>query len=200
MTGHEIDAVIAESTTGPVSVRASRCALAGWLAHWGFQHGVEVGVWRGGYSQELFKANPSLRLIGVDPWRAYGEYHDKKNDQARLDEARRGAVELFAKYTGGELWRVTSQKAAARVPDGSLDFVYLDGNHGREFIDADLAAWVPKVRSGGVVSGHDYAERTPADPGYQVKAAVDAFTADRGIAPWFVLAKDKHPSWFWRVP
>jgi hypothetical protein len=42
------------------------------------------------------------------------------------------------------------------VTNGSLDFVYIDGNHRFEQVVADLAAWAPKVRPGGIVAGHDY--------------------------------------------
>ena len=43
-----------------------------------------------------------------------------------------------------------------RSPDGFFDFVFIDANHSYEAVREDVAAWAPKVRSGGIVSGHDY--------------------------------------------
>lgn len=51
-----------------------------------------------------------------------------------------------------------STAAAARFPDNSLDFVYLDARHDLAGVVADIHAWWPKVKPGGVFAGHDYAE------------------------------------------
>ncbi len=40
--------------------------------------------------------------------------------------------------------------------DNSLDFVYIDGDHNFKHISEDIYEWTKKVRSGGIVSGHDY--------------------------------------------
>lgn len=45
-----------------------------------------------------------------------------------------------------------------RVPDGSLDFVYLDGPHTYEEVTLELVQWVPKIKKGGFIGGHDYLE------------------------------------------
>ena len=71
-----------------------------------------------------------------------------------------------------------SVDAAARTADGTVDFVYIDGRHDRPCIDDDLAAWWPKVRSGGILAGHDYVMEGPIE----VKDAVDEFAADHGVA------------------
>ena len=46
--------------------------------------------------------------------------------------------------------------AAATYPDQSLDFVFLDADHDYESVKADIAAWLPKVKPGGILAGHDY--------------------------------------------
>jgi GR25 family glycosyltransferase involved in LPS biosynthesis len=75
--------------------------------------------------------------------------------------------------------RCTSLAAAAQFDDGSLDFVFLDARHTFEDVRQDLAAWWPKLRPGGLFAGHDYAHW----PG--VRAAVDAFRAEHGLAQVF---------------
>jgi cephalosporin hydroxylase len=39
--------------------------------------------------------------------------------------------------------------------DASLDFVYLDGDHQTDAVVADIDAWKPKIRKGGILAGHD---------------------------------------------
>lgn len=185
--------------TPSVTRAAGRADLCRLLAEQGYQRGAEIGVWTGLFSAELCQAIPGLDLLCVDPWKAYKTYNEKKNNQRRLDIAYSEAVARLAPFAC-TLQRMTSLEAAALVPDGSLDFVYIDANHQEPFISQDLAAWAPKVRSGGIVAGHDY-HFAPKQPFLQqVRPAVDAFTAAQQITPWYVLAKDKAPSYFWVVP
>ena len=55
---------------------------------------------------------------------------------------------------------------AARVfVDGSADLVYLAADHRYSGVGADIKAWLPKLRHGGILSGHQMEERiTAADP------------------------------------
>lgn len=184
-----------------ISREAGRGHLARLFAQLGFTTGAEIGVWEGHYSSDLCAANPQLRLTCVDPWQEYRFYNEAKNNQDRLDAAYRTAVERLRPF-GCTILRMTSEQGASTVPDGSLDFVYVDANHGEAFVRQDLEAWTPKVRSGGVVAGHDYIVgiATKKHKHIEVRAAVDAFCAERSIAPIYVLAKDKTPSFFWMQP
>ena len=56
-----------------------------------------------------------------------------------------------------------------KFPDESIDFLFIDADHSYEAVKKDLELWYPKVKHGGVISGHDYTE--PCG----VKMAVDAF-------------------------
>ena len=40
--------------------------------------------------------------------------------------------------------------------DESLDFVFIDGNHEYDFVFSDIKNWLPTVKCGGVLAGHDY--------------------------------------------
>lgn len=176
----------------PLKSRLDLCRL---FAEKGYKRGAEIGVWQGAFSERICQANPGVSLLCVDPWKTYADYNEKKNNQTRLNEAYLVAQQRLAPY-GCELMKATSLKAASMVPDGSLDFVYIDGNHRRPFIDQDLAAWSPKVRSGGIVSGHDY-RLNDSKSWIEVKPAVDEFTKAHGITEWFVIYGDKSPSYYW---
>ena len=72
--------------------------------------------------------------------------------------------------------REGSPTAASRFADGSLDFVFIDGNHLYEAVCSDIAAWWPKLRSGGLLTGHDYAINRDASGEWGVRKAVDEFS------------------------
>lgn len=182
-----------------VTKAAGRGDLCRLFAELGYRRGAEIGVWAGEFSELLCRTIPGLELTCVDPWKAYKTYNERKNNQARLDGAYREAIARLAPFDC-TLLRMTSLDAAARIPDRSLDFVYVDSNHQEPFISQDLAAWMPKVRSGGILSGHDYHAKPKRPHLQEVKPAVDAFTAAHRIEPWYVLAADKAPSYFWVVP
>lgn len=170
--------------------------LVGMLAEHGCTRGAEIGVWEGRFSEMLCRGIPNLHLACVDPWCPQARYIEVKNEADRLDAAY-ATAQARLKTFDCQFMRMTSIEAATRVPDGSLDFVYIDGNHLREFVLEDLEAWSPKVRRGGFVAGHDYGEPAKKKPFIQVKDAVDQFTREHGIECWFVLAGDKSPSYFW---
>jgi hypothetical protein len=51
---------------------------------------------------------------------------------------------------------MTSLQGANFFPDQSLDAVFIDASHDYENVKADILAWLPKVRSKGILAGHDY--------------------------------------------
>lgn len=60
--------------------------------------------------------------------------------------------------------RCDSTAASTLFEARSVDFVFVDGDHSRTGVLADLGAWVPKVRPGGLIAGHDH---TPSHPGVE---------------------------------
>lgn len=128
--------------------------------------GAEVGVWQGDNSAGLLRAFPDLRLWMIDAWRADGwaeGFADNrlgKKSQDDFEAAMCKAAEdtAFAQRRRF-LVREWSTDAAARFPAADFDFVFLDGDHTYAGVSADIAAWLPKVRPGGVLCGHDYKEK-----------------------------------------
>jgi hypothetical protein len=184
-----------EAKWSPIVVQAGRAELSRLIASLGWTEGAEIGVWKGKWSARLCKDNPQLHMRCVDLWGTYDTYDDSRNQADKLEAAYREAVAALSPYHA-TITRARSLDAAATIPDGSLDFVYIDANHGEAFVRADLEAWVPKVKAGGIISGHDYLWRAER-PHIQVKAAVDRFVTERGISPLFVLTADKIPSFAW---
>jgi predicted O-methyltransferase YrrM len=55
-----------------------------------------------------------------------------------------------------KIYAKRSLEAAAEITDGSLDLVFIDADHSGAAVRADIAAWQPKLKPGGILSGHNY--------------------------------------------
>ncbi len=105
--------------------------------------------------------------------------------------------------TRSDIWRLTSVEGAKQVPDGSLDFVYIDARHDYESVLEDLNAWFSKVKPGGIFAGHDYVDGMLAQGDFGVKSAVDEFFAERNIPVRGTegpSAVEQFPSWVVEMP
>lgn len=119
----------------------NRIQLADYFASLGFTKGAEIGVADGRYSEILCEKIPGLELICVDPFYRKGHYEKAKE---RLQKHNTRII------------RETSMETVLGIGDGVLDFVFIDGNHKFDFVMEDVIGWTRKVRSGGIVAGHDY--------------------------------------------
>ena len=147
--------------------------------------GVEVGVLRGDHSSKLLAKWRGQRLHCVDPWSECADtaYVDLNNRaQARHDGNLVRTQQQLAPFGDrSQIHRMTSEEAAKQFADGSLDFVYLDARHYREAVEQDIACWAPKVKSGGILAGHDYLDGILPSGHFEVKTAVDQWAAARGL-------------------
>lgn len=78
---------------------------------------------------------------------------------------------------GADLLGVDSLAAAATIPDASCDAVFIDGDHSRPQVTRDIQAWLPKLKPGGLLFGHDYEDKTPG-----VKLPVDELLPGATVA------------------
>lgn len=188
----------------PVEIRnVTRAVLPPLFAQLGFFRGAEIGVWRGEYSEQFCRANPGLHLTCVDAWTPYPDYSSYRRP-SQFEEAEAEARGRLAKYAC-TLLKGFSLDIVKRIPNESLDFVYIDANHNFDAVMQDIIQWATKVRVGGVISGHDYSHAT-RHLGFRVVEAVEAYTTAYDINPWFVLGRakkrreeigERDRSWFW---
>lgn len=114
---------------------------------------VEVGSHRGEFAETLCKHISTIELTVVDPYVNYQEYIDfQERDN---EQTWREVQERLRPYNVSFL-RMMSVDGAARFSDASVDMVYIDANHKFEYVVEDILAWMPKICSGGLLSGHDY--------------------------------------------
>ncbi len=162
-----------------------------------FTIGAEIGVERGEYSEILLSSNPNLVLYSIDPWRAYRGYRDHTR-QEKLDKFYSETIDrLFRFQNRSIILKNFSLDIVKDVVDESLDFVYLDGNHDFYNVTADIHHWLPKIRPGGILVGHDYTEQSELSNTH-VYEVVNAYTDAYMIHPWFVFGLDNEPkNWMW---
>ena len=151
---------------------------------------VEVGSWKGKSAAymavEIENSNKDIRFYCVDTWEGSVEHDhiDLSNlHQTFLDNMR----PVEHRYIP---LKMTSLEASRKFKDNSLDFVFLDASHEYEDVKKDILAWLPKVKPGGVLAGHDYYEGGEYHPG--VKLAADELLGDfEASENCFVYHKDK---------
>lgn len=176
----------------------------------GYKKGVEIGVFKAEFMKNIAAAG--LEIYGVDPWTPYEGFTSEAGfDIERHDFLYEHSKRVMSKYDNAHIIRKTSMEALNDFEDGSIDFVYIDGNHNFRYVAEDIVEWTKKVRIGGVVSGHDYIDprRLPPRrwPVMHVKHIVDAYTDAYRIPNWHVLGsrqpehaglrKNLYRSWLW---
>ncbi len=152
---------------------------------------VEIGTWVGRSTAylgvEIVNSGKPATLVAVDLFQGSAEIDGTKRAGAvpASQAAFRRNLEPVERALG-DRFRILvedSAEAAGRFADGSVDAVWVDAAHGYAFVKADLAAWVPKIRPGGIIGGDDYT-RCPG-----VRLAVDERFGDRAVVtpPWWIV-------------
>lgn len=110
---------------------------------------VEIGSFAG-VSSDLF-ARYCSRLYCIDVWssRPVG-IEDDMMAKAELMFDKVWKSHPNIKPIQGE-----SVEIASQFDDASIDMVYIDGEHSYRSVLDDILAWMPKVKPGGWVTGHD---------------------------------------------
>lgn len=150
------------------------------------KYGAEIGVFEGDNSLALLSNLDSLHLlVCVDPFLHYPEF-DKAtpNKRGKVFNADFQKVKytfyskLLPYYRRFILEETYSEFAAPQYPNDFFDFVFIDGNHSYEYVFRDIVLWLPKIKNGGIICGHDYVNK----PGYGViKAVNELFGEEVGI-------------------
>lgn len=156
--------------------------------------GAEVGVWRGQFSELLLRLHGRLTLFMVDRWNTKEQQprHNRTQESLRREAERRTSIAPGRRL----IVQMDSVAAAAERVDGSLDFVFIDADHTYEGCKRDIEAWLPKIRPGGLLGGHDYWPPFTKERGYGVCQAVDEAVAANG----WTLELGPDTTWYVRLP
>jgi hypothetical protein len=145
---------------------------------------VEVGVWKGkslSLMAELIKhSNRNVTIYGVDTWQ--GSLNEEAHQKIVRDVGgeENFYLEFLKTFHAHKLLKhvvpikLASIVAATIFRDESIQHLYLDASHTYEDVSADIKAWFPKIKVGGIMSGHDYyIGNAPSEP--LIRAVDEAF-------------------------
>ncbi len=136
---------------------------------------VEIGTCQGWFAYRMAKyLKETARIFCVDPF--YDDKEEKYDGAYNLSCWKKNTREWFGKTVflkRGESFD-ESQKWGHSVP---IDFLFIDGDHHSEAVLLDLEGWVPRVRTGGLVAGHDIDGKW----GDQVKKALELYGMKHGV-------------------
>lgn len=142
-------------------------------------HGIEIGVSEGNFSEIIVSNFGLSKIYLVDPWKEYPkeEYPDSTNcSQKEQDERYQKVLSRMEKYGDRvAIIRKESIEVSKCFDDEYFDFIYIDANHTYESTKQDIEEWYPKLKKGGVFAGHDYRNGVTRLGTYGVKKAVDEF-------------------------
>lgn len=176
---------------------ASRDELRNLLREWGLMGtAAEIGAAEGRFSRE--PAQWGFRVIYlVDLWKhvPFDGVSMLNMPQDQHDSNFASVVRLTEEYPGTfQILRERSIDAAAQILDGSLDFVFIDATHEYKEVLADLRAWWPKLRTGGVCAGHDFLNLE-----YGVNRAAREFAAEHQLSLGVIEPDRIDNASFWTV-
>lgn len=122
---------------------------------------VEVGTLEGKsliyLIRKIIESKKKIEVFAVDCFCGISEY-----SRDNFEKNTKSLKDYFTLIPG------YSKNVAKMFDNDSLDFVFIDACHEYKCVRDDICAWLPKVKSGGVIAGHDY---IPTYPG--VMKAVD---------------------------
>ena len=136
--------------------------IADLIASRGWTRGAELGVYEGQTLFYLLERFPKLTMFGVDHWKRTGGTIQNR-DTGEAPYANKPMEKIRDKvFCEGlrygkrcRLLEMSTVIAAAFVPNGSLDFVFVDADHSTDAVTGDIQVWYPKLKPTGALLGHD---------------------------------------------
>jgi len=123
------------------------------------QIGVEVGVKSGLNMRRILNRCFNFTFYGVDPWCGTDGYEHWSRVQVAGHEKEARDVETQFRNRC-RLIKDFSASASKQFSNKSIDLVFIDGEHTYEAVTTDIRCWLPKLRKGGIIAGHDYKNLT----------------------------------------
>ena len=131
---------------------------------------------------ELANYSKDVEIYCVDTWQGM-EYGGGESDN--LNDHLRGLQDPYSHFLANikpitkNVWPIIGntrdERCLGNFDDGEISILFIDADHTQTGLRQDLHNWYPKVRSGGIMAGHDYAK----DNG--VFLAVTRFFTDKEI-------------------
>lgn len=119
---------------------------------------AEIGSWKGRSSCALLTGNKDGEVYCIDTWQGSDDVRDDTNWMAKKEDVFEIFKENTKQFPNLRISRRRGSQAANAFPNGYFDIVFIDAGHTYEEVKEDIENWLPKVKKGGVLCGHDYIE------------------------------------------
>jgi len=120
---------------------------------------LEVGVFQGDVAEHLLASFPFMSYTGIDAWKTQDEevYKDTANSADVLRKAKDLSYNRTNRFRGRcKFVEGFSPQILDTMPDGYFHMAYIDANHSKDAVRADIIAVMTKLIPHGVITGHDY--------------------------------------------
>ena len=119
---------------------------------------VEIGTFTG--ESTIIFGEHFKQVIGIDPMLPDYDVKDPTS-KFNFNEVLEMFKDRTKDHTNISLIQKTSDDASKELNSETYDFVYIDGIHTYEQVKKDIINYLPKIKKGGVIGGHDYTNLIP---------------------------------------
>jgi len=132
---------------------------------------IEVGCWKGCSSvyllEKLVEEDKYPTVYFVDTFtgdeHGNGDYIGKTAKEFEDNVISAGFDHLYhledKKRIRWQVLPMDSIRCAKMWTDNSIFSIMLDGNHGAQYVAEEIQAWLPKIKHGGYIVGHDFPDQ-----------------------------------------
>ena len=168
---------------------------------------LEIGTEKGFHARMIYETlNPS-KLYLVDPWEIGADKNSNTHYNFSVSDDKGGTKKMSTAHSTDFMFenlkthfkeegeRVIFKKGFSydmvnEFPDDYFDYIYIDATHLYDSVKADLNDYLPKLKAGGLMCGHDYT----ANPDFSVIPAVDEFIEENNFK-WLSINLELNNDW-----
>jgi predicted O-methyltransferase YrrM len=117
---------------------------------------VEIGCWKGRSTKCLLEASQGV-VHAIDHFKGTSAAEDPWSGfLAEEQDIYKEFMENVGNDPNVKVYKMGSAEAVEYFEDGSLDMVFIDGDHTYDAVKKDIELYMPKIKKGGILCGHDY--------------------------------------------
>ena len=155
---------------------------------------VEVGVWKGDFSKQIWNISSPNLLVLVDSWTFDEKVRgcapqvsgEEPLSQNFFDQAKKDTYDKFENVQNVNILDLNSREASSKYQDNFFDYIYIDAEHTYKAVTKDLEVWYPKLKKNGTLFGDDYYWREEDDT-LSLHKAYQEFIKKNYIKKWCVF-------------
>lgn len=157
-----------------------------------FTIGVEIGVLQGAGSEAILHFSKIKRLYSIDYWK-----HPDKSDLSNYIDYQHSITRLFKYENRNVVLKMDANEAVNLFADNSICFAYIDAGLTYNLYLEHIEAWWPKIKSGGILSGHIFQWIVSGDENKETddpERAVAHFSQKYGLETQIVIDRPIPPN------